>query len=144
MVEDALAIFTHFLNKNCVVCIESLFEDAPATRAIFGLNYSDDFAEQWSSNPHFVQHARRIVDMIDCAVNFLGPDFQAMEEILLDLGKRHLAYDAQPEHFAIMGNAFIVALGFILKSAFTETLRKDWDRVFSFIAEKLVQGMMQQ
>lgn len=127
-----------------LVFVESLFEDAPSTRAVFGLKPTDVFSEEWESNNRFVQHARRIVDMIDCAVNFLGPDFEAMEEILLDLGGRHVAYGARAEYFAVMGNAFVVALGKILKSAFTDELRKDWNQVFGFMAEKMADGMAQQ
>lgn len=123
---------------------KSLFQDDPSTRDVFGLKETDVFAEEWENNSHFVEHARRIVDMIDCAVNFLGPDFEAMEEILLDLGSRHVAYGAQPRDFAIMGNAFILALGIILKSAFTDNLRNDWNRVFGFMTEKLAQGMVQK
>lgn len=47
----------------------SLFQLEPAARALF--NFTD--AEDVKANANFERHATAMVDMVDCAVSFLGP-----------------------------------------------------------------------
>jgi len=114
-----------------------LFELEPRATALFGFGPHQDIKE----HPKFGQHAITIVDMIDCAVAFLGPDLDPLEEQLRSLGKRHLKYGVKPEFLPIMGQAVLYALQRILGSKFTLDDTRDWTCVFQLMANKMALGM---
>jgi len=82
-----------------------------------------------------------MVDMIDCAVAFLGPDLDPLEEHLRSLGKRHLKYGVKPEFLPLMGQAVLYALQKILGSKLTLEATRDWTSIFQLIATKMALGM---
>lgn len=51
--------------------------------------------EDIKANPSFHHHASTMVDMIDMAVSFLGPDLEPLEEDLQQVGRRHIGYGVQ-------------------------------------------------
>jgi hemoglobin-like flavoprotein len=114
-----------------------MFRVAPQAREMFKLSAGSDMR----SNPLFAKHARAMVDMIDCAVGFLGPDLDPLTEDLISLGRRHLAYGVKEEYLPIMGESLQFALEVILKEKFTETDRQSWEAVFAFMISKMSLGM---
>ena len=83
-----------------------------------------------------------MVDMIDCAVSFLGPDLGPLVEQLNDLGTRHIAYGVKPEFLPVMGQACIYTLQQVLGStefSFEDT--KDWISVFAMMVTHMQAGM---
>jgi len=75
-------------------------------------------------------HAAAMVDMIKCAVAFLGPDLDPLEEQLITLRKRHVKYGVMPQYLLVMGQAVLFALQQILGSKFTLDDTSDWTTVF--------------
>jgi len=51
-----------------------------------------------------------MVDMIDCAVAFLGPDLDPLEEQLITLRKRHVKYGVKPQYLSVMGQSVLFVL----------------------------------
>jgi hemoglobin-like flavoprotein len=82
-----------------------------------------------------------MVDMIDCAVAFLGPDLDSLTEHLHDLGKRHIQYGVKPEYLSMMGRSVIFALDQILGKSFTLDDVKDWTAVFQLMVSQMILGM---
>lgn len=74
-----------------------------------------------------------MVEMIDCAVSFLGPDLDAFREDLMDLGKRHSAYGVQPDYLPIMARAVMFALDELLGNKLTKEDRQSWQLMFAYM-----------
>jgi len=115
----------------------SVFELEPKARKLF--NFTDD--EVIKENPKFLMHAHTMVDMIDMAVGFLGPDLDPLKEDLLELGKRHIGYGVQAEYLPIMERAVMHALEEILDDGFTKSDRNAWQVVFHFMITHMVEGI---
>jgi hemoglobin-like flavoprotein len=82
-----------------------------------------------------------MVDMIDCAVGFLGPDLDPFRSDLLDLGARHKAYGVIPQYFSLMERALFFALDEILGNSFTVKERRSWQAVFDFMVANMETGL---
>ena len=104
---------------------------------MFGFTDDEDIRQ----NPKFAMHARAMVDMIDCAVAFLGPDLEPLVEQLKDLGQRHIAYGVKPEYLPVMGQSVLHALKNVLGSKFSKEDTKDWLTVFEMMTIHMTAGM---
>ena len=82
-----------------------------------------------------------MVDMIDCAVAFLGPDLDLLAEHMKDLGQRHVAYGVKPDYFAHMGKAVIFTLAEMLGTRFSLDNVNEWTVIFQFMTSKMIIGM---
>lgn len=60
--------------------------------------------------------------------------------VLRDLGRRHIAYGAKPEHYAVVGSALIGTLRDALGDAFTPAVEQDWLRLFSIVSDTMLRG----
>lgn len=81
-----------------------------------------------------------MVDMIDCAVGFLGPDLDPFVADLLELGGRHYKYGVRPEFFRVMGQALFFALYKFLGDNFSMDDRSSWENVFNFMVHHMEKG----
>jgi len=95
----------------------------------------------YKNHSKLLQHARILVDMIDCVVAFLGPNLDSIEDFLLDLGARHVGYGVRASDIPLMCNASILAMKQLLGDKFTDSDYKDWVVIFRFVCEKMVEGM---
>ena len=93
------------------------------------------------NDPRFKMHARNVVDMIDCAVSFLGPELDTLSGTLIDLGKRHLRYGVHPSYLPVMNLAVCFALHEMLGAAFTQRDRKSWEGILEFMVTQMMMGM---
>ena len=82
-----------------------------------------------------------MVDMIDCAVGYLGPDLEPLQEDLVDLGKRHIAYGVKTEFLPSMERAVMYALEDMMDDSLTKEDRAAWGSVFTFMIRTMVKGM---
>lgn len=114
-----------------------MFQLEPAAKKMFKFKDGEDIR----SNPLFFKHARAMVDMIDCAVGFLGPDLDPLTEDLNALGKRHVSYGVKAAYLPLMGESLYFALSKVLGSKFTSGDQKSWEAVFAFMIDKMVKGM---
>jgi hypothetical protein len=94
--------------------------------------------------PRFEARALVMVDMVDLAVGFLGPDLEPLEEDLKVLGVRHIKYGVQPEYLPLMlGKSLLYSLRNILKEKLTAEDELAWETVFDFLVlhmTKVVKG----
>ncbi|GAX14656.1 hypothetical protein FisN_6Lh441 [Fistulifera solaris] len=116
---------------------ERLFQLNPPAAAIFDMEGVENIKEHLS----FKTHAPVIVDMVDCVVQFLGPNLDSLEDFLKDLGQRHISYGAKPEDLSSMGRATIFAVETILGADFTTEDADNWTRVFKYMTSVMAEGM---
>lgn len=117
-----------------------VFEIEPAARKLFTFSNDEDIRK----NPNFSRHANQMVDMIDCAVAFLGPDMEPLKEELMHLGERHLAYGVEAKYLPLMEKAVEYALEELLGDKFTRAQRNSWQEVFYYMVQQMTAGMEQR
>jgi hemoglobin-like flavoprotein len=126
----------HTLLLTVLVVYSRIFDIAPSARSVFSFGKDEDLL----TNPEFPRHARTFVDMMDCAVGFLGPDLDPFVEDLQDLGGRHLAFGVRPEYFKVVGQAFFHALQKFLGISFDARNQESFQTVFKFICSQMEVG----
>jgi hemoglobin-like flavoprotein len=87
-------------------------------------------------------HAAYLIQMIDTALNMLGPDIELLTEIMTELGIKHVRYGVTPEMFPIMGDALIHTLESTLKDDFTEPVKAAWVEVYSALSQDMVRAQV--
>ena len=92
-------------------------------------------------NPRFVKHAQYFIQMIDRALNMLGPDIELLTEILMELGEKHVRYGVKPEYFPSMGRALIDAVSSNLsEEEFTSDIKSDWVEVYGALSYDMIRA----
>ena len=67
-------------------------------------------------------------------------DLDAIVPKLRDLGARHVAYGAVPEHYPVVGSALIGAMAEVAGSAWRSTYAEAWERAFGIVAGAMIEG----
>ena len=81
-----------------------------------------------------------MVDMIDCAVSFVGPGIEAFEGEIEDLGMRHRQMGVKENFFDVMIQAVVETLQKQLGDSFTANDRKSWQSVLGFITTIMIKA----
>lgn len=64
-----------------------LFEIQPSTKVLFGFPIDvDPHSPELLASKRFLMHASYLIEMLDTALNMLGPDIELLSEIMLELG----------------------------------------------------------
>ena len=79
-----------------------------------------------------------MIQMLDTALNMLGPDIELLTEILTDLGVKHQRYGVKPEMFAVMGDSLVNMLGQILGSSFDDSTREAWVETYAELSNDMI------
>lgn len=116
-----------------------VFELEPQARSLFHFTIDEDI----QSNPQFRIHAAAMVDMIDMAVSFLGPDLDPLQEDLIELGRRHVRYGVPLEYLPVMERAVTYMLDELLVTdgGMSRSERQSWQVVFHFMIRHMTAGM---
>lgn len=122
----------------------NIFRTAPGAHKMFPFGKEFDRVEdRMFKGRLFKKHAKNVVDMLDSAVQMLGPDLNELEEILVALGAKHVGYGILPEHYPIVGQALLETLATALGEQFTDDLRDCWSGVYGFITSSMLKGANQ-
>ena len=84
-------------------------------------------------------HKAKFVQMLAGVVKSLDQIATVSEEIV-DLGRRHMSYDVEDSHYAIVGDALIWTLGRILGPDFSPDVRDAWIAAYDMIARVMREG----
>ncbi len=87
-------------------------------------------------------HAAYLVQMLDTALNMLGPDIELLTEIMHELGMKHVRYGVKPEMFPIMGDALLHTLETTLKDDFTDPIREAWIETYSALSQDMIRAQV--
>lgn len=99
-----------------------LFELDPSLRPLF----KGDIQEQ----------GRKLMAMINTAVRGLG-DLNTLVPAVQALGRRHVGYGVQNEHYATVAVALLWTLEQGLGPAFTAEVREAWTEVYTVLASTM-------
>jgi hemoglobin-like flavoprotein len=67
-------------------------------------------------------------------------NFEAIVPKLRDLGARHVAYGAQPNHYPVVGEILIASMAEIAGSAWTPEYAEAWNEAFAIVAAAMLEG----
>lgn len=123
------------------VLFSELFSKCPSSALLFGFGVDVDTSrESLKKNSRFKRHAQYMIQMLDKALNLLGPDAELLAEIMGELGKKHVQLGITDDtYYAVMGDALIQALRELLgKSAFTIEMEEAWKVVYGALSGAMV------
>lgn len=89
----------------------------------------------------FITHSVYLLEMIDTALNMLGPDIELLTEIMMDLGKKHIRYGVTPEMFPAMRDALVATLTDSLGDDFTAAAREAWIETYKELSGDMIRGI---
>lgn len=108
-----------------LVFYNRLFEVAPGVRPLFPASLEDQSEKLFKTLKILVAS----LDRLDTVV-----------PVLQDLGRRHTAYGAKPEHYAVVGSTLIWTLREALGEAFTPAVEQDWLQLFAVASAAMLRG----
>jgi hemoglobin-like flavoprotein len=122
----------------------SLFTRLPETKVLFGFAEDvDPHSPELFESKSFVRHSAYLVQMIDTAVNLLGPDIETLTEIMYDLGIKHIRFGVEPYMFPIMGQCLIDAMEESLDEKFKPDVKEAWQSTFDALSGDMIASQKQ-
>jgi len=104
---------------------EVLFERAPDTRRLF---------------PSDVRAQREHLAAAISALVSNAQQFGAFEPMLRELGERHVAYGAKPEHYPVVAAILLEVLAESLRDAWTPEVREAWTITLNSVCDIMARG----
>jgi methyl-accepting chemotaxis protein len=123
---------------------QRFFAKQPAAKTLFGFPANADPKELVASK-RFIMHGTYLIQMIDTAINMLGPDIELLTEIMRDLGVKHVRYGVKPEYFPDMGDALIATLEEILgMDVITDSVKASWGDTYKALSAEMIASMTKE
>ena len=108
------------------VFYDELFRLSPRLREIFP-------AEMASHKAKFTQ-------MLSTIVRGLG-EIGRLSDQVVDLGRRHMSYDVEDEHYPVLGQAFEIMLERVLGSKMTPEILEAWRSALDMLAQVMREAL---
>lgn len=102
-----------------------LFSQHPELRALFPEVMQDQKHKLLTALVLVVKNLRRV---------------ETLRPPLMDLGRRHAGYGAQPEHYAIVRDALVGVMAEMAGDAWSPQLDRDWNRAIDYVASVMLEG----
>ena len=67
-------------------------------------------------------------------------NLEAIVPKLRELGARHVAYGARPEHYPVVGEVLIASMAEIAGTAWTDEYEQAWSTAFGIVAGAMIEG----
>jgi len=116
---------------------------APKAAALF---YNNLFTLDPSLKPLFQgnmeEQGKRLMEMIGTAVHKLN-NLETVVPVLQSLGKRHVRYGVQEEHYKTVGAALLTTLSQGLGENFTPPVKEAWTLVYGVMADVMIKAAYQ-
>jgi len=116
------------------------FREEPGAMAVFGFTKDGDDddadADAVYESQQFLDVGKNFIEIVDQAVDMLGPDLEVLAEVLIDLGEKyHNEYGVRPEYYSVLGRALIDQLEEMLgPDVFGIHTRSCWLQVYGALA----------
>jgi hemoglobin-like flavoprotein len=121
----------------------SLFNECPKAKPLFGFPIDIDAnSPEVVESRRFLAHAGYLLEMIDTALNMLGPDIEMLTEIMHELGIKHIRYGVKPDMFPVMGEALAHVLKETLGDAFTDVVAEAWVETYAALSGDMIQAQL--
>jgi len=112
--------------------------EVPEARSILGFDETKGSFDEEAmySSGNFREVAKNFVQVIDQAVDMLGPDLDMLTDIFVELGdKHHKEYNLKPRYYPILGRVLLDQLEEMLgPSVFTDHTRTCWLQVYEALS----------
>jgi hemoglobin-like flavoprotein len=105
--------------------------------------YSRLFAAAPAVKPLFPADMKRQKVMLLGALVLLRKSLRDLDAIvpkLRELGARHVAYGAEPEHYPVVGTALIASMAAVAGDAWTAEYEAAWADAFEVVAATMLEG----
>ena len=105
--------------------------------------YTRLFAAAPAVRPLFPDDMKRQKTMLLGALVLLRKSLRDLDAIvpkLRELGARHVAYGAAPEHYPVVGEVLIASMAEIAESAWTPEYEQAWSEAFGIVAAAMLEG----
>ena len=105
--------------------------------------YSRLFATAPSVQPLFPADLSRQKSMLLATLVLLRKSLRDLDSIapkLRELGARHVAYGARPEHYPVVGSVLIASLAAVAGDAWTTEYEQAWSDAFGVVAAAMLEG----
>ena len=102
----------------------------------------DSSVENLKKSRRFAAHAVFMIDMLDRSLNLLGPDAELLEEIMADLGKRHVAMGIDDvSYYTAMGESLNLTLEETIGEDFTPKQQRSWKIVYGELSGAMTRDL---
>ena len=102
-----------------------LFEIAPQVRPLFRVDITNQ--------------SRKLLDMLKTIVSAID-NFEALRPRLEDLGYKHVAYGAKPEHYNALRIALLWAMATALDLEFDKETKAAWGQLLEMVSSAMIAG----
>jgi hemoglobin-like flavoprotein len=93
-------------------------------------------------NKRFRAHSKHFVQLIDRALDMIGPADDVLTDILEELGKDHAKMGVKPKFFPALGIALIQVFEEELPAAdFTDKVKSSWVEVYSALSSDMIKSI---
>jgi len=119
---------------------------APHGDELMDVFYARLFATAQAVRPLFPDDMRRQKSMLLGALVLLRKSLRDLEAIvpkLRELGARHVAYGAQPEHYPVVGAVLIASLAEVAGDAWGPRFEQAWTIAYGIVAAAMLEGAAQ-
>jgi nitric oxide dioxygenase len=123
LVQDSFAKVAPIADQAAVMFYDRLFEIAPAVKAMFPA----DLSEQ----------RKKLMATLAVVVNGLS-NLQAILPAASALAKRHVSYGARPEHYPVVGSALLWTLEKGLGAAWTPEVATAWAAAYGTLSDFMI------
>lgn len=91
------------------------------------------------SGSSMVDQQKKLLVALKLVVNNLRKP-EALESALIELGKKHVGYGAQPEHYGAVATTLLDVMAEFSGEAWTEEVRKAWTEALNRVAEIMIEA----
>ncbi|XP_022614665.1 neuroglobin-like [Seriola dumerili] len=122
-----------------IIMFVRLFETHPECKDVFFMFKEVDDPETLRTSRELRAHGLRIMSFIEKSVARIDQD-ERLDQLILDLGRKHYVYDAPPKYYEFVGAEFIQAM----KERWTSEQEDAWKTLFLYISSTMKRGFKQE
>ena len=120
--------------------IHSYFDLEPRAATVFSFGKGEALDEEFYKSPRLLRHASHYINMVDRAINLLGPDIEILTDILMELGEQHYKFGVEASYYPPMGQALIKTLEKFLGNDFTPEMKNAWLETYQALAYDMIRS----
>ena len=141
--ESKIRTIPHWAEVTGELFLRKMFELDPETISMFGFPSNTRYNDpRLRFDEKFMTKAIRLIEAIDIAVGFLGPDVGPLEETLFELGGRHVARKCKPHHWPMVGAALFDVFDQCLGPELTYEIKEAWTVLYNFMGYHMIRGLL--
>ena len=122
-VQRTFDLITPIADNAASLFYSKLFELDPSLKSMF----KSDMSEQ----------RKKLMQILGAAVSSLN-NLEASVPAVQDLGRRHVKYGVQPQHYNTVAEAILWMLEQTLGAVFTPAVKQSWTEVYTILADTMI------